>query len=210
MSKNNEFDKIQSQSLQNLLNKIKMESKKEVNKIKRDTKKKLEEIETETEQLVKKIQKQELDKEVGRLEFIRKRTETEFQQQARRIEIQAKEKLIDDVFEEVEKEFNNFREHKKYKKYLEKTLRTTAKNMGITKMKILADKRDTVILKEIVAKISEKDEMQFIIESSKIETSGGFILTDIEERVRIDHTIENMLQTSREEIRTKINELLFE
>ncbi len=76
-------------------------------------------------------------------------------------------------------------------------------------MKLLIDKRDEKIIKQIVTKLEKEKNVKFIIEITELAKSGGFILTDKEERVRIDYTIEYLLEESRDIIRTKINEYLF-
>ncbi|MHA1198726.1 MAG: V-type ATP synthase subunit E [Candidatus Heimdallarchaeaceae archaeon] len=199
---------INNEALTRLLEKIQKEAEDAVKKIQIEAKAKLEEIEKGTKKLVEEVKKKELDKEVSRIDFLRKRTETEFQQEAKKIKIQAKEKLIDDVFEKVESTVSDFRKNKKYTSYLEKTLAKSIKNMRVNQVKIIIDKKDVTIFKKIIENISKKDKVECVLESS-LKTEGGFILTDSKERVRINHTLENLLDASREKIRTKINELLF-
>ncbi len=197
-------------NLTRLLDKIHTEAKKEAKNIKRKAKLELEKFEKETNRLVEQVKEREIGKEIGRFDFIRKRTESEYQQKARRILIQARENLIDEVFEQVEKEFANFRSKSAYKKYLKNRLESTVQNIRNKDMKLLIDKKDEKIIQEIVKEISKTKEMNIIIGAPRIQTIGGFILTDIDERIKIDHTIENMLLVSRDSIRTKINEQLFD
>ena len=76
-------------------------------------------------------------------------------------------------------------------------------------MKILIDKKDEKLIQEIVKEFNKTRETNVIIGTPRIQTSGGFILTDIDERIRIDYTMENTLLASKDTIRTKINEQLF-
>ena len=192
-----------------MLDKLQKEANNEIKKIQKETKSGLEEIEKETQKLVEEIKKKELDKEISRIEFLKKRTETEHQQEARKIIIQTREKLIDEVFEIVEQEVSLIRKNKKYEKYLEITLIKAVRNMREKQIKILIDKKDEAFFSKIVKTMSKKDGIDCIINTTSLKTQGGFILTDSRERVRINHTIENLLESSREKIRTRINDLIF-
>lgn len=196
-------------NLQKLLDKIIREAEGEVKNIRKDTKKKLDKFEKETVKLENEIKEKELEKEASRLDFIRKRTETEFSQRARKILIQTKESIIDKVLEMVEKELNNFRNKKDYIDFIKQKLKTTSKKIRDETIKILVDKRDEKIVKDIISKIKDKNKKEFIVETPGIRTTGGFILTDGEERIRIDYTIDYILEESRKTIRAQIDELLF-
>ena len=195
--------------LTRLIIKIKNAAEEEAKIINREAKQKLEEIEKGTKKLVDEVKKQELEKEKSRLDFIRKRTETEFEQKAKRIIIQARESIIDQVFENVKKEMLVLRDNKGYSKYLENLLIYTIRNITAQRMKIIADKKDKEILNKITSNIAKKEKVNFKVDVSSLKTQGGFILTDDYGRIRIDYTIENTLKASRDKIRTKINEILF-
>ena len=195
--------------LTRLIIKIKNAAEEEAKIINREAKQKLAEIEKGTKKLVDEVKKQELDKETSRLEFIKKRTETEFEQKAKRITIQAREGMIDQVFENVKKEMLALRDNKGYSKYLENLLIYTIRNITAQSMKIIADKKDKEILNKITSNIAQKEKVNFKVDVSSLKTQGGFILTDDYGRIRIDYTIENTLKASRDKIRTKINEILF-
>ena len=199
----------ESSSLTRLITKIKNAAEEEAIIINREAKQKLEEIEKGTKKLVDEVKKQELDKETSRLEFIKKRTETEFEQKAKKIIIQARESMIDQVFEQVKKKMLVLRDNKGYSKYLENLLIYTIRNITAQGMNIIADKKDKEILNKITSNIAQKEKINFKVDVSSFKTQGGFILTDDYGRIRIDYTIENTLKSSRDKIRTKINEILF-
>lgn len=199
----------ESSSLTRLIIKIKNAAEEEAKIINREAKQKLGEMEKGTKKLVDEVKKQELDKETSRLEFIKKRTETEFEQKAKKIIIQARESIIDQVFEHVKKEMLVLRDNKGYSKYLENLLIYTIRNITAQRMKIIADKKDKEILNKITSNIAQKEKINFKVDVSSLKTQGGFILTDDYGRIRIDYTIENTLKASRDKIRTKINEILF-
>ncbi|MHA1418321.1 MAG: V-type ATP synthase subunit E [Candidatus Heimdallarchaeaceae archaeon] len=198
-----------STNLNNLLKKIISEAEDEAESLREEARKKLASFEKETKELVSEIKHKELEKELPHLEYIRKRTEAEYQQKAKRTNIQTKEKLIDEVFEKVEKDLSSFRNNSEYNNYLESKLESTQRAFQSKEMKLLIDKRDEKIIKQIINKLEKEKNVKFIIEITELETSGGFILTDKEERVRIDYTIEYLLEESKDTIRTKINEYLF-
>lgn len=206
----NKSTRYNTEALKKLLEEIKKETAKEVKTIQNETKKRLEEISNETQSMVEDIKKRELEKEESRIEFLRKRTKTEYEQDARKIEIQTRENLIDDVFERLEIIIKDFRKNKDYEDYLRKTLTRNVKNMREKKVRVIIDKRDETIFKKIVNDISKSEKIECEIDSSYLKTEGGFILTDLRERVKISQTLENLLDASRDKIRTKINELLFE
>ncbi len=199
----------ESSSLTRLITKIKNAAEEEAIIINREAKQKLEEIEKGTKKLVDEVKKQELDKETSRIDFIRKRTETEFEQKAKKIIIQARESMIDQVFEQVKKKMLVLRDNKGYSKYLENLLIYTIRNITAQGMNIIADKKDKEILNKITSNIAQKEKINFKVDVSSLKTQGGFILTDDYGRIRIDYTIENTLKSSRDKIRTKINEILF-
>ena len=207
--KKQKIEQHTNNTLERLIDKIINTAEKEAETILRETKKELEEIEKETEVLVDEIKEKELQKESSRLEFIRKRTETEYQQKAKKIIIQTKEDIIDQVFENVEKHILKVREDKRYSKYLENLLNSTINNIVEKNIKLIGDKRDEEILTKIAKSTTKNKGLEFVFDFSSLITLGGFIITDIDERIRINHTVENMLKVSREKIRTKINEIMF-
>ncbi|MHA1201049.1 MAG: V-type ATP synthase subunit E [Candidatus Heimdallarchaeaceae archaeon] len=209
VDKHKQREEHTSTNLDNLLKKIISEAENEAERIREETRAKLASFEKETKELVSEIKQKELEKELSHLEYIRKRTEAEYLQKAKRIKIQTKEKLIDEVFEKIEKDLSSFRKNSGYKKYLESKLKSTQRAFRSKDMKLLIDKRDESVIKQIVKKLEKEKNMKFIIEITELITSGGFILTDKEERVRIDYTIEYLLEESKDTIRTKINEYLF-
>ena len=209
VDKQKQKEEHSSTNLDNLLKKIISEAENEAKIMREDTRKKLANFEKETKELVSEIKNKELEKELPHLEYIRKRTEAEYQQKAKRTTIQTKEKLIDEVFEKVEKDLSSLRKNPEYKKYLESKLKSTQRAFRSKEMKLLIDKRDEKIIKQIVTKLEKEKNVKFIITITELVTSGGFILTDKEERVKIDYTIEYLLEERRDTIRTKINEYLF-
>lgn len=209
-TKKEKIEEFGNEALANLLKKIQDESDKEIENIQNKTKLKLEEIEKETQKLVEEVKEKELAKETSRIDFLKKRTETEYQQEARKIKIEAKEMLIDEVYDIIETEFSDFRKTKEYEKFLKKTLLRGTKNMRLEEVKIFIDEKDNKIFSKIIDNLSKNEGINCTLDKSSLKTIGGFILTDVRERVRIDYTLENLLDVSKERIRTKINELLFE
>ncbi len=198
-----------NENLTRLIKKIQSEAKNEVRKTHKKTKSKLETFENETAKLIYETKEKEIGKEVSRIEFIKKRTESEYEQQARRILIQSRENLIDEVFEKIERELSNFRSKPEFREYITTKLESAVNSIKNKQMKIIIDEQDMKLIKVIVNDLNRKKGLSLIIETPGIKTLGGFILTDKEERIKIDHTINNLLEARRELIRTKINELLF-
>ncbi len=198
-----------NENLTRLIKKIQSEAKNEVRKTHKKTKSKLETFENETAKLIYETKEKEISKEVSRIEFIKKRTESEYEQQARRILIQSRENLIDEVFEKIERELSNFRSKPEFREYITTKLESAVNSIKNKQMKIIIDEQDMKLTKVIVNDLNRKKGLSLIIETPGIKTLGGFILTDKEERIKIDHTINNLLEARRELIRTKINELLF-
>lgn len=210
VDKQKQKEEHSSSNLDNLLKKIISEAENEAAKLREETRKKLAKFEKETKMLVSDMKEKELEKELPHLEYIRRRTEAEYQQKAKRTRIQSKEKLIDEVFEKVEKDLSGFRKKTEYIEYLESKLKSTQRAFRSKEMKLLIDKRDESIIRKIITKLKKEKKMNFVVEVTELKTSGGFILTDKEERVKIDYTIEYLLEESRDAIRTKINEYLFD
>lgn len=210
MKKEMKKQKMESnENLTRLIKKIQSEAKNEVRKTHKKTKSKLETFENETAKLIYETKEKEISKEVSRIEFIKKRTESEYEQQARRILIQSRENLIDEVFEKIERELSNFRSKPEFREYITTKLESAVNSIKNKQMKIIIDEQDMKLTKVIVNDLNRKKGLSLIIETPGIKTLGGFILTDKEERIKIDHTINNLLEARRELIRTKINELLF-
>ncbi|MCG3215221.1 MAG: V-type ATP synthase subunit E [Candidatus Heimdallarchaeota archaeon] len=210
MKKEMKKQKMESnENLTRLIKKIQSEAKNEVRKTHKKTKSKLETFENETAKLIYETKEKEIGKEVSRIEFIKKRTESEYEQQARRILIQSRENLIDEVFEKIERELSNFRSKPEFREYITTKLESAVNSIKNKQMKIIIDEQDMKLIKVIVNDLNRKKGLSLIIETPGIKTLGGFILTDKEERIKIDHTINNLLEARRELIRTKINELLF-
>ena len=196
------------ESLTRLEERIIQEAEEKVRKIKEETKLKLEEFNKETKEEIEKIKKTELEKEKSRLVYIANRVKAESEQKARKILIQTKEGLIDKVYSSVEEHLSDFRERKDYSDFIRKKLLSTIGKIKDKKLKLIIDKKDVKVIKEITKNL-ENSKTEFEIRSEELKSAGGFILTDMEERIRMDFTIEHLLSENKEKIRSKIKELLF-
>ena len=203
-------DEKTEEHLSRLVEKITKEAEAKADEIRLEAKKDLEKFEKETANLEEKIQQNILDKETSRINHIMKRTESEYSQKARKIIIETKERLIDEVFEKIEKSLQNFNQKSEYREYIYNGLRAAKDLINTDKVKILINDDDEKIISDVATEIKKKHEIEFIIEKPGLDIIGGFILTDIEERVRINYSIEYLLKVRRETIRTKISEILFE
>ncbi|MHA1777974.1 MAG: V-type ATP synthase subunit E [Candidatus Heimdallarchaeaceae archaeon] len=191
-----------------LVDKIYKEAKAEVEKIKQQTKQELEAFEKETARLVEETKKQEIEKEQYRINLQKRRIEANKEQEARTILLKTQEQLIDQVLDEVIKAMKDFRKLPTYKRFLEQRLKKLSKMIHEPKVRLLVDKRDKEMIEKIVKKLEKETEQIFILEPT-LETLGGFVLTDLKERIRIEATIEYIFKVRQEAIRSQINQLLF-
>ena len=191
-----------------LLDKIYKEAKAEVEKIKQQTKQELEAFEKETARLVEETKKQEIEKEQYRINLQKRRIQANKEQEARTILLKTQEQLIDQVLDEVIKAMKDFRKLPTYKRFLEQRLKKLSKMIHEPKVRLLVDKRDKEMIEKIVKKLEKETEQIFILEPT-LETLGGFVLTDLKERIRIEATIEYIFKVRQEAIRSQINQLLF-
>lgn len=200
-------------AIENRLNKlietIYAEAKQKVEEIKSQTKEELDEYEQETARIVEETKKKEIEKESYRVELQKKRLKAQKEQEAKSIMLEVKERLIDQVMDEVLKAMQKFREMADYEKYLEARIGKLINMIHEPEIRILIDQRDSEIVKKVAKKLARKVPHKLLIEE-KIETLGGFIITDNNERIRIDATIEYLFKAREEIIRSKINQLLFE
>ncbi|MHA1687425.1 MAG: V-type ATP synthase subunit E [Candidatus Heimdallarchaeaceae archaeon] len=191
-----------------LVDKIYKEAKAEVEKIKQQTKQELEAFEKETARLVEETKKQEIEKEQYRINLQKRRIQANKEQEARTILLKTQEQLIDQVLDEVIKAMKDFRKLPTYKRFLEQRLKKLSKMIHEPKVRLLVDKRDKEMIEKIVKKLEKETEQIFILEPT-LETLGGFVLTDLKERIRIEATIEYIFKVRQEAIRSQINQLLF-
>lgn len=198
------------ENLENLINKILNEANDKVKEIQEEASSQLEKFEKETLEEIIKIKEKELEKESSRLEFLRKRTKAEFEQEAKKMIIQAKEELIDEVFKELENHLHDLRTRKDYTEYIERKLKSVIGRIRDKDFKLKIDTQDESLFNRLIGKIEKETRINISLEPIGLQTAGGFILTDKDERISMDFTIEHLLKESKEKIRSKINEILFE
>lgn len=157
------------------------EARKEANKIMKEAEKKIEEMKEKIDSETKKI-----------LDMIKREELASAELENKKILLEAKRQIIENVFVEVKKKLENL-DDKKKEAYLKKLLEKIKNDIETNY--IYCNKKDTKFLKG------------FNVEP--ISVIGGLIAENKERTVRVDYSFETILQSLKEGELQNINKLLF-
>lgn len=169
-----------------------------------------EEAELEKEKIIQKG-KQEADRE-------KRRIIANAQAKVRRKELETREELIQEAFENARKELSKLKnDEEEYQDILEDLIKSGGITVGGGKLRALVSEDDEELLSNKLVKNLEKEiknetgkETSIKVEPELEDSCGGVIVEKGDGSVRCDNTFEARLSRMKSEIRTKIAEVLFE
>ena len=184
-------------SLENIINQINIDTKKEIDQILKDAQFESNRIQKESNINANRISKEILLKGEKKSESIKRIIISKEKQNARKKLTQTKEDIIDQCFEKAYLKFQSYND-KKYEemisKFIEKGLKLTGVNSKV------------IISKEIDKKIVKKFGLEVI---GKTKSIGGIILKSNDNKITLDNTIEGIIKREKNRIRSDIGKILF-
>jgi vacuolar-type H+-ATPase subunit E/Vma4 len=184
-------------SLENIINQINIDTKKEVDNILKDAKLQSNKILKESNINANRISKEILIKGEKKSESIKRIIISKEKQKERKKLTQAKEDIIDQCFEKAYLKFKNYND-KKYEELISKFINNGLKVTGV--------KSKVIITKEIDKKIVKKFDLEVI---GKTKSIGGIILKSNDNKITLDNTIEGIMKREKNRIRIDIGKILF-
>jgi V/A-type H+-transporting ATPase subunit E len=192
--------------------KLKLFSKIVFDKIDEEIKGDLKAFEKEKEEILKK-EKEKIDKDKKKtINVIEKRSEIKAKEIVSKAQVQSqkeilnlKEKMINDLLEELKSKLKEYSQTEEYKSYLYKGIDSAVKKYNEREFIIYLSKNDYDRYKdELINRLN--DSVQ--IKESKDDIIGGFILQDKDMKFRVDNTLLNNIYHEREKIGIMVTEAL--
>lgn len=153
--------------------------------------------EKETKKMVEKI-KQEYEKEAS---VIRNTIISGAKMESKRIQLQAREDVINECFRRSEKKLANM-EGKEYEKFLNRSIREGFDIVGKNAVAGSAEK-DSGIVKKIASVLN------VAVDEKGLATAGGVVIKSKDGKIRVDNTFEGIISRNKEVLRKDVAEILF-
>jgi V/A-type H+-transporting ATPase subunit E len=153
--------------------------------------------EKETRKMVEKIE-QEYEKEAV---VIRNTIISGAKIESKRIQLYAREDIINECFRRSEKKLANM-EGKEYEKFLNRSIREGFDVVGKNAVAGSAEK-DSGIVKKIASVLN------IAVDEKGLATAGGVVIKSKDGKIRVDNTFEGILSRNKDVLRKDVAEILF-
>jgi len=184
-------------SAEKIIDQIKKDASKEVNEIKKEADKQIKNIINESKEQA--IIEAEKILAIGneQSENQKKILISQANQDAKRENMNAREKLIEECFVKAHHKLSTFKPIE-YKNIVRKLITDGVKKLG--------GKCTVIVSRDLDKEITKDLHLEVI---GTVESSGGVILKSRYGRVTLDHTFDGILKREKEQIRIKVGKLLF-
>lgn len=153
--------------------------------------------EKETKKMVEKIE-QEYEKEAS---VIRNTIISGAKMESKRIQLHAREDVINECFRRSEKKLANI-EGKEYEKFLNRSIREGFDIVGKNAVAGSAEK-DSGIVKKIASVLN------VAVDEKGLATAGGVVIKSKDGKIRVDNTFEGIISRNKDVLRKDVAEILF-
>lgn len=183
-----------------IIERIKKESEAKVKEILDSTNDEVKNIrkrnEKETRKMVEKI-KQEYEKEAA---VIRNTIVSGAKIESKRVQLDAREDIINECFRRSEKKLANI-EGKEYEKFLNRSIKEGGDIVGKNAVAGCTEK-DSGIVKKIASVLNVAVDEKFL------NSTGGVVIKSEDGKIRVDNTFEGILSRNKELLRKDVAEIL--
>ncbi|MGP3667830.1 MAG: V-type ATP synthase subunit E [Candidatus Bathyarchaeota archaeon] len=181
-----------------------------------EAQKRIEEAKKEAEEIVNKA-KAEAENEAEKIKvrvveearFIEARKLSEARRQFSLKILEEKNKLIEEAFNEALNRLKKIVETELYTQSLSKLIETIAPQLGETNLKISLNHRDLKHKDAILRMLNLPANIKITFDNHPINSIGGFILSTLDGRIRINETLEERAKAVKTAMRRDIAKLLF-
>lgn len=183
----------------------------------------LENAEKENNSILKKGHKEALQEKEKILEDAKKQANMRYQQliseakmNSRRMELEAREEVIEDSFEKAEEKLNEIAssDSVEYKESLKNIITEASTEIGGGELQVLLKESDVVKIKDSLPAIAEdvkgKTGKDTTLEIGKnIKTIGGAVVKTKNGEIEVNNTIEARMLRFKKDLRSKVAAVLF-
>jgi len=194
-----------------IANELLEDAKREAEKIIRDAEKRAEEILRKAKEDAEKTRGQLLAKAKDKGEIERKKilSQTEIEAKSRLLE--AKEKLVNEVFSRALLRLKKFTQTEEYRVCLLKLIEDAVKRIGSNNLVVYVNSRDREwLMKEGLRKLCEKIDVKLKLADETLNCLGGCIIKTPDGKISYDNTFEERLKRLKHILRIKVAKILFE
>lgn len=184
------------------------EANADVEQIKQAAKAKADAIWQRAREQAERERKAVLDKAKQETERVRSQFVATSQLKARTVELEHREKLLDDVFKAARGQIASIQNGKNYEEIVAQLLREGISQLNVNQAKVRADKQTQKILEQsVIAKVSKELKAEITLDEP-LEEGTGLIIEAADGRLKFDNTFENRLDHLQNELRSPVYRLL--
>ncbi len=200
-------------NVQKIVSKIEEEAEEEADEILSKTKKKAQKIKEKAKEDAEK-EKEEIVNEGEKKALQQKdRIIADAKLRAKRKKLEAREKVIEQSINKAENEITDFNDEEKME-VIKNLLKQSVREIKESKIIIQTNDEDKKLIKknkeELENSIEEIVENPMLEIGESIPIRGGIIVSNEDETMQVNNSIEARLSREREKIRKKANEILFD
>jgi len=123
--------------------------------------------------------------------------------------LKEKDKLIKDAFQEASKRLKNLAKEDIYHSYLRRMIENSIAQLGTDEVKIRLNQRDIKAHAKILEGLKLPKNLKLTIDKEPLETMGGFFVSIMDDRIKINGTFEFRLSHVENHLRKEISSILF-
>lgn len=184
------------------------EARDESEKILAEARQKAEEIRREAQEQAAAARKAILERAAMEAERIRSRVIASAQLQARMLQLEHREKLLDKVFDAARKQLPNVRQWSDYDQIVRELLREALRRLDVPKTQILADEvAHRILTNGLLAEISAEMKVELHL-GPVLDHATGLIVETEDGRLRFDNTLETRLSRLQDSLRSPVYHIL--
>ena len=197
----------EAQDIEMLARAILTEAREEAEQMQADAKEKAEAVSKRAQEQAESERRAILDKANQDAERLRSQSMATAQLKSRSTQLDVREKLLDNVFEEVKKRLDSVKQRPDYDAVAAMLLREALTQLRVNKAEIKADEATQKSLKGALDAISKELNGEFTL-SGKLEEGTGVVVDAAGGKLHYDNTLETRLARLQSTLRSSVHKVL--
>ena len=197
----------EAQDIEMLARAILTEAREEAEQMQADAKEKAEAVRKRAQEQAESERRAILDKANQDAERLRSQSMATAQLKSRSTQLDVREKLLDNVFEEVKKRLDSVKKRPDYDAVAAMLLREALTQLRVNKAEIKADEATQKSLKGALDAISKELNGEFTL-SGKLEEGTGVVVDAAGGKLHYDNTLETRLARLQSTLRSSVHKVL--
>ena len=197
----------EAQDIEMLARAILTEAREEAEQMQADAKEKAEAVRKRAQEQAESERRAILDKANQDAERLRSQSMATAQLKSRSTQLDVREKLLDNVFEEVKKRLDSVKQRPDYDVVAAMLLREALTQLRVNKAEIKADEATQKSLKGALDEISKELNGEFTM-SGKLEEGTGVVVDAAGGKLHYDNTLETRLARLQSTLRSSVHKVL--